>query len=220
MTNTYTFFDTKGRERSFDLPKYPVADVHAHLSMLDEPTRAAQALANAAFAGVALVCNVADPTEDARDPHDYLEALTRCQEEAAQLIDQRLQQGEALPQTTAHLAEHDRLPAHVKLIAGCHPHNAQRFDAAAREKLAVLLEDPRSVALGEIGLDFHYDHSPRDVQLSVFVEQLKHAKELNLPAVFHLREAHDVAYELVQDIGLPKMGSDAALLHAGCHRDS
>jgi TatD DNase family protein len=76
---------------------------------------------------------------------------------------------------------------------GIHPHEAIDAPAdlaAAFDELRELHRE-RVVAVGETGLDYHYDHSPRDVQRRVLAEQLAYAKERELPLIFHQREAHD-----------------------------
>lgn len=80
--------------------------------------------------------------------------------------------------------------------AGVHPHEAGRGSAEAFERLRhALRSEPRLRAIGECGLDFHYDHAPRDVQRAVFRTQLELATELSLPVVVHAREADaDVAH--------------------------
>jgi TatD DNase family protein len=89
----------------------------------------------------------------------------------------------------AALAEQHR---QVYCAIGVHPHDAKLFDAAAERRLIDLAkQSSRVVAWGEIGLDYHYDHSPRDVQRDVFRRQLAIARELNLPVVIHSREADD-----------------------------
>ena len=72
---------------------------------------------------------------------------------------------------------------------GFHPHEAVQCDAAWRRRLERLLESPGVVAVGEIGLDYHYDHSPREDQRAVFAWQLSLARERGLPVVLHHREA-------------------------------
>ena len=72
---------------------------------------------------------------------------------------------------------------------GVHPHEAK--SAGDLRWLESLLADPRVVALGEIGLDYHYDFSPRDVQRAVFERQLDLASEHGLPAIIHCRESED-----------------------------
>lgn len=81
------------------------------------------------------------------------------------------------------------------VAAGLHPHDAKLWDhdyeAWLRERFAHAPKRPRAQALGEIGLDYHYDHSPRDVQRRVLDTQLALAQELALPVVIHAREADD-----------------------------
>lgn len=72
---------------------------------------------------------------------------------------------------------------------GVHPHSAKEMTAAHWEELQALAVQPKVVAIGEIGLDYHYDHSPRPVQREVFKGQLELAKEVGLPVVIHQREA-------------------------------
>jgi TatD DNase family protein len=82
----------------------------------------------------------------------------------------------------------ERHPGLVWFTAGLHPHDASAWDAghAAEIRDAVAAG---AVAIGECGLDYHYDHSPRDVQRAVFGEQLSLAAELDRPVVVHTREA-------------------------------
>lgn len=77
---------------------------------------------------------------------------------------------------------------HIFATVGYHPEFADQFDV---EKLRELVKLPKVVAVGEIGLDYHYeDNPPREVQISAFENQLTLAKELNLPACIHNRDAH------------------------------
>lgn len=78
----------------------------------------------------------------------------------------------------------------IYAAAGIHPHEAQQAPVDYLAQLAVLLAQPRCIALGEIGLDYHYDFSPRDVQRRVFAEQLELARTTNKPVIIHDREAH------------------------------
>ena len=78
----------------------------------------------------------------------------------------------------------------VFAAVGIHPHDARHFSDIVEEKLRQLaLSSSRVIAIGEIGLDFHYNHSPRDVQRSVFVRQLNLAHELKRPFIIHSRSA-------------------------------
>lgn len=83
------------------------------------------------------------------------------------------------------------LGEHVWAAVGVHPHEAGRLDPGEIETLPALWRRPGVVAAGEMGLDYHYDFSPRDVQQSVFKRQLDLAAETDLPLVIHAREAHD-----------------------------
>lgn len=74
---------------------------------------------------------------------------------------------------------------------GVHPHEAATWREGDEERLRGLLAHPRAVAVGECGLDFFYDHSPRAVQERVLVAQLRLAVELDLPAVIHNRDSND-----------------------------
>jgi TatD DNase family protein len=74
--------------------------------------------------------------------------------------------------------------------AGIHPHGAKDAPPDYIKRLAELLSRPKVQALGEIGLDYHYDFSPREKQLAVFGRQLELALELNMPVIIHDREAH------------------------------
>ncbi len=80
--------------------------------------------------------------------------------------------------------------AGIYFAAGVHPHEAKSWKPGDEEEVASMLADPKNVALGEIGLDFHYDFSPRTDQKSVFMTQLELAHTLGKPAILHVREAH------------------------------
>ena len=83
----------------------------------------------------------------------------------------------------------DEMPALFSTV-GVHPHDARLYDVAAEAKLIGLVsENKRVIAWGEIGLDYHYDNSPRDVQSEVFIRQLRLAREEDLPVIIHTREA-------------------------------
>ncbi len=73
--------------------------------------------------------------------------------------------------------------------AGVHPHEAQNYTEALGERIRKLAAHPKFVAVGEIGLDYYYDHSPRDVQKQVLIRQMELARELKLPIIIHCRDA-------------------------------
>ncbi|HQU84903.1 MAG TPA: TatD family hydrolase [Pyrinomonadaceae bacterium] len=81
---------------------------------------------------------------------------------------------------------------------GVHPHDAKLYDDNAEMRLITLArESSKVIAWGEIGLDYYYDHSPRDVQREVFIRQIRKAKELDLPIIIHSRDADDETVEIL-----------------------
>lgn len=83
---------------------------------------------------------------------------------------------------------------------GVHPHDAKLYDDKAEEILLDLIKSSgKVIAWGEIGLDFYYDHSPRDVQKEVFIRQIRKAKELNLPIIIHSRDADMETVEILTE---------------------
>jgi TatD DNase family protein len=83
------------------------------------------------------------------------------------------------------------------VAVGCHPHEAAKMKEGDLESLAELTQDSRVVAIGEIGLDFYRNLSPRPSQLEVFQRQLDLASNLSLPVVIHCRQAHKEVYEVL-----------------------
>jgi len=87
----------------------------------------------------------------------------------------------------------------VYTAIGTHPHDARLFDDNAESLILRLIkQSSRVIAWGEIGLDFHYDNSPRDVQLEVFRRQLQLARDVNLPVIIHTREAEAETIEILK----------------------
>ena len=84
---------------------------------------------------------------------------------------------------------------------GCHPHDAKGMDDATLLLMKGLTKKPKVKAVGEIGLDFHYDHSPRDVQRHWFRKQIQMAREVNLPIIIHDREAHEETMNILKEEG-------------------
>ncbi len=83
--------------------------------------------------------------------------------------------------------------------AGIHPHKASTFSAASAERVAALLSDPAVVAVGETGLDYHYDHSPREQQRESFAWHLAQAAERGKPVIVHSRDADADTARLIAD---------------------
>jgi TatD DNase family protein len=77
----------------------------------------------------------------------------------------------------------------IYATVGVHPHDAKSMNGSDLDELRRMTEHPKVVAIGEIGLDYHYDHSPRDIQRERFGQQLELAAELKMPVVIHSREA-------------------------------
>ncbi len=107
----------------------------------------------------------------------------------------------------------------LSATAGVHPHEARTWTAHSADVLRALLARPEVVAVGETGLDYHYDHSPRSAQLAAFEAQLALAAELGKPVIVHAREAdEDVAAALRRTqaaIVLHSFSSGPAVFEAG-----
>jgi len=185
----YLFRDVKDRELVSPKLGCSVADTHAHLDMLHYP---ALSLARCAAHGVDFVVTVVDPTED---PHYTY----------AGIEDWKAAAGEILSSWGL-----DVVLPHIRVSIGCHPHNASKYAPEIERLLIECAGRPISSAIGEIGLDYHYDMSPRQVQREVFRRQLALANEMKLPVSLHLREAHDDGLNILAEEGVPAAGT---LLH-------
>ena len=86
----------------------------------------------------------------------------------------------------------------IYAIVGVHPHNAKAMNASTVDSLRELAHDPKVVAIGEIGLDYYRDLSPRARQKEAFEQQIRLANELQLPIVVHDREAHADVLEVLR----------------------
>ena len=102
--------------------------------------------------------------------------------------------------STSHLAVElaDRYD-HIYATVGLHPHDAKRFTPQTLREIALLAEHPKVVALGEMGLDYHRNLSPKSVQKRVFEEQLDLATQLDLPIVVHNRNAFDDILSILEN---------------------
>jgi len=160
-------------------------DTHCHLADAGFDGDRLETAARAAAAGVhATVVVAADP--DAWDA-------------AARLAD---------PQAWAPAGEggSPRLPLQIFFAYGLHPHEARLASDALWLDLKTRLAAPGVVALGEIGLDYHYDHSPRRLQRDAFERQLTLAAECGLPVILHEREAAVDLLAMLRSTGLPPRG--------------
>lgn len=89
---------------------------------------------------------------------------------------------------------------------GVHPHDAASYDAGLEAELLALASDTRVVAVGEVGLDFHYDHSPRERQADVFRRFIQLARELKKPLVIHTRSAAQETLRILDEEGARDVG--------------
>lgn len=94
----------------------------------------------------------------------------------------------------------------LPVSAGIHPHEARLATEAVYDELRGLARERRIAAVGEIGLDFHYDHSPRDVQRETFRRQVRLARDVGLPVIVHTREADEETAALLEDEGAAETG--------------
>jgi TatD DNase family protein len=93
----------------------------------------------------------------------------------------------------------------LSAAVGVHPHEAASAPHELADELTKLLHEDGVVALGEIGLDYYYDRSPRDVQISVLREQLRIARDRSIPVIFHQRDAFDEFTRILREEWRPAM---------------
>jgi TatD DNase family protein len=98
----------------------------------------------------------------------------------------------------------------VYAVVGIHPHDARECTPETLAQLFKLAADPRVVAVGEIGLDFYRDLSPREQQRQAFIEQIQMARELKKPVVIHDRDAHQEVLEIIKK---EKAGRNGGIMH-------
>lgn len=105
--------------------------------------------------------------------------------------------GDGPPDLEAGIRLADRYPSFYATV-GVHPHEASKATQETYLRLAELLAHPKVVAFGEIGLDYHYEHSPREIQRDVFAEQMRIARDARKPIVIHTREAWEDTLDLLE----------------------
>jgi len=144
-------------------------------------------------------CHLADETF-AQDLDDVVRRARDAGLERAMVI---LEAGNA--KEAAQARRLDALWPELRFSIGVHPHQAHQYAADPDRAAAVVREQwtatPAARAVGEIGLDYHYDFSPRDVQQAVFRAQLRLARELDRPVVIHTREAEDDTVAMLREEG-------------------
>jgi len=99
----------------------------------------------------------------------------------------------------------------IFFLAGQHPHEAKDAPQEYLKRLEQLAADRKNVAVGEIGLDYHYDFSPRPIQRQVFAEQLELADRLAKPVVIHCREAFDETMDILRNAAI---AADRVVFHS------
>lgn len=92
----------------------------------------------------------------------------------------------------------------IYAAVGIHPHSAKDMTMGDIETLREYSKHKKVVAIGEIGLDYHYDFSPRNSQADCFIKQLELAKELDMPIIVHSREAAQAVFDIIKDSGVNK----------------
>jgi len=110
--------------------------------------------------------------------------------------------GDGPPDLEAGVRLADRYPF-IYATIGVHPHDAAQATDETYRRLAELTAHGKVIAIGEIGLDYHYDHSPRDVQRDVFVEQMRIARDARKPIVIHTRTAWEDTIALLREHWAP-----------------
>jgi TatD DNase family protein len=106
--------------------------------------------------------------------------------------------GEGPPDLEVGIRLADRYPSFYCTV-GIHPHDAAKATPETFKNLEQLLKHPKVIAIGEIGLDYHYNHSPREIQRDVFIEQMRIARDAARPIVIHTREAWDDTLSLLAE---------------------
>jgi TatD DNase family protein len=147
-------------------------------------------------ADVALVdshCHVAGPEFDA----DREAVLARAAAAGVEVLVCVGATGPAASNAASVALAGRREPVRIVATVGVHPHHASTADDTAFATLAQLAQSPGVVGVGETGLDFHYDHSPRPAQLAAFARHVALARASGLPLVVHVREAHREAADVL-----------------------
>lgn len=140
--------------------------------------------------------------DDSRFDEDRKEVIEQCRAEGVELI---MNAAADLPSSLKSIAlakEYDFIYASV----GVHPHDAKAMDNSSIQVLSELSANPKVKAIGEIGLDYHYDLSPRDIQKKRFMEQIDLAKQLKLPIIIHDRESHGDMMDILKRMDVKGMG--------------
>lgn len=118
---------------------------------------------------------------------DFEDVLARARENGVTAM---LNAGNNIDELDKQLEISEKYPF-IYTAVGVHPHNAAEYPDIRAEDFIAKAAHKKVVAIGECGLDYYYDYSPKDVQVKVFVEQIKAARETGLPLIIHTRDADD-----------------------------
>lgn len=132
--------------------------------------------------------------DDEKFNEDRAEVIARLREGG---VERCVCVGSDLPSSRRCVALAEQYPF-IYAAAGVHPHEAKDAPADYLDQLKTLLAHPKVMALGEIGLDYYYDLSPRDVQKRVVQEQLDLACDTDMPVIFHIRDAHGDVFDILR----------------------
>ncbi|MCF0104071.1 MAG: TatD family hydrolase [Eggerthellaceae bacterium] len=179
----------KGKFANIDDPVavFPISDTHAHPAMFKDP---AFALARATANKVTIIGCISDPISDGEVLFDNWEAWRK---EAVDILRTELGRLEFM----------DTEPSEMFIELGVHPHSSCDWNDDFEKRFLELARDQRVRAIGEIGLDFHYDFSTLDEQIFAFERQLEIARVLNFPVCLHIRDAHRKAIEIIKALKIP-----------------
>lgn len=137
----------------------------------------------------------------------FAEDLSACLHRAEEAgVRQMLVVGYDLASSEQAVALAEAHPGRLFSAVAVHPHDSRHWDTATEARLRELTDNPHVVALGEIGLDFHYDFSPRDAQYAAFRAQMQMAREAGLPIIIHCREAYAETLQVLADEGADVTG--------------
>lgn len=118
---------------------------------------------------------------------DFEDMLTRAREKGVTAM---LNAGNNIDELDKQLEISEKFPF-IYTAVGVHPHNASEYESITAEDIIAKTEHKKVVAIGECGLDYYYDYSPKETQIKVFVEHIKAAQKTGLPLIIHNRDSDD-----------------------------
>jgi len=140
--------------------------------------------------------------EDEKFEADVDEVIERAKDKGVSLI---LNVGYNLSHARMSVALAEKFD-NIYAAVGLHPHDAKDAEKGLWDELYKLADHPKVVALGEMGLDYYWDNSPRDIQRDVFRHQIGMAKDLQMPIIIHDRDAHQDVLTIVKEERASEVG--------------